>query len=370
MEASAAAALLDEFKKLPNRIERPRTFMEIAGYPHYENVCSNFLAFFFDPEGPHGFGSLFLDALLDAVGVEGGEEGFGGNVSVEREVVTAAGNRIDLLIRSDSHAILIENKIFAAVANPFDDYAAYLDNLTNEAGVAYKNENKIKVLLELYPSGEGTDWAFRSVTHMAFATAVRSLLGYHVSEVDTRYLTLTLDFLNTLEHLGEGTRMDQRFVKLLAERSDEVHEFLEAIKAVRDELRSKAQELAGYLNVEDRLNFEQILWKPGTSLEHYVQHRIHFDAHSYAVVQVAVSPEGWQTQTFHRVAQATQGREELRHMLVNGGVPPENNPSVHPRKFAYSNEDLVSIAAVVQEELSRVVDVIEEIENRTFSPPS
>jgi hypothetical protein len=67
-----------------------------------------------------------LDALVGAAGVEGAEGRLGGNVSVEHEVYTDAGNRIDLLIKSESRAMLIENKIFAAVANPFDDYAAYL----------------------------------------------------------------------------------------------------------------------------------------------------------------------------------------------------------------------------------------------------
>ena len=131
MDTQAATSLLDEFKKVPGRISRPQTFMEIGGYPHYENVCSNFLAFFFDPEGPHGLGSLFLNALAGSVGIEGVEGGLEGNVSVEREVSTEAGNRIDILIRSDSNAVLIENKIFAAVANPFEDYAAYLRRLKN-----------------------------------------------------------------------------------------------------------------------------------------------------------------------------------------------------------------------------------------------
>jgi hypothetical protein len=126
LDLRTATSLLDEFKKVSGRIARPQTFMEIGGYPHYENVCSNFLAFFFDPEGPHGLSSLFLDALVGAAGVEGAEGRLGGNVSVEREVYTDAGNRIDLLIKSESRAMLIENKIFAAVANPFDDYAAYL----------------------------------------------------------------------------------------------------------------------------------------------------------------------------------------------------------------------------------------------------
>ena len=43
-------SLLDEFRKLPPGITRSPTFMEVAGYPHYENVCSNILAFFLDPK--------------------------------------------------------------------------------------------------------------------------------------------------------------------------------------------------------------------------------------------------------------------------------------------------------------------------------
>jgi hypothetical protein len=57
------SALLDEFSKLPDRVKRRPTLMEIAGYPHYENVCSNILAFYLDPEEPHGLGTLVLDAL-------------------------------------------------------------------------------------------------------------------------------------------------------------------------------------------------------------------------------------------------------------------------------------------------------------------
>ncbi len=45
---------------------------------------------------------------------------------------------------------------------------------------------------------------FVNLTHADFASAVRSRLGYHVSKVDIRYLTLMLDFLNTLESLGKG----------------------------------------------------------------------------------------------------------------------------------------------------------------------
>ena len=43
-DADAAQTLLEEFnRQVPPRPERPPTFMEISGYPHCENVCSNIL---------------------------------------------------------------------------------------------------------------------------------------------------------------------------------------------------------------------------------------------------------------------------------------------------------------------------------------
>ena len=51
--------LLEKFADLPKVESAPPTFMEIAGYPHYENVCSNILAFFFDTEEQHEYKDFF-----------------------------------------------------------------------------------------------------------------------------------------------------------------------------------------------------------------------------------------------------------------------------------------------------------------------
>jgi hypothetical protein len=360
VDTQAAASLLDEFKRLPGRISRPQTFMEIGGYPHYENVCSNFLAFFFDPEGPHGLGSLFLEALAGSAGIEGVEGGLGGNVSVEREVFTGAGNRIDILIRSDSHAVLIENKVFAAVANPFEDYAAYLRSLKNESG------DKIKILFTLYPSGEGSEWDFVNVTHADFAGAVRSALGHHVSGADTRYLTLMLDFLNTLENLGEGTRMNQEFINLLAERSEEVATFLRGITDVRTEVKKKALALRDRIGLQEHEDVLLLPWQPNPNhdLVYLLQYRVSIDEDSYAVVQPSVSPSGWQIQTFHRVPPKSQHRLELQESLGKNRIPPEAEAVVHPKRFGYDQEDLGSIAEVVEAELRRVITIVQEIREK------
>ena len=61
--------LLDEFlkKPLPDVPEEVWTFLDIAGFPHYENVISNIYAYYLDQENKHGFGRLFLDALINTI---------------------------------------------------------------------------------------------------------------------------------------------------------------------------------------------------------------------------------------------------------------------------------------------------------------
>jgi hypothetical protein len=214
----AATELLDDFRTLSGRVEPPRTFLEIAGYPHYENVCSNILAFFLDPEESHGLGTLVLDALAKVGNIATADEGMGGSVSVAREVTTDKGNRIDLLIESDDRAVVIENKIHAAARNPFEDYANYLDHMAD-------GRTKHMILLTVLPTNEGSGWGFANLTYEEFVEEIRSLLGRYVARADTRHLTIFLDFLNTLENLHKETRMDPKFVELLVKRQDEAADF-------------------------------------------------------------------------------------------------------------------------------------------------
>ena len=119
--------LLAGFRALPQRMTRPRTLLQIAGVAHLEVVSSNLLAFYLDPQAGHGFDTLLLDALLTFLpdAPEARE-----NVRVEREVQTAKGNRLDLLLSCDSFVLGIENKINHSVINPFDDYWQHLAGLS------------------------------------------------------------------------------------------------------------------------------------------------------------------------------------------------------------------------------------------------
>ena len=253
------AALLDTFRQVPSPPERLPTLMEITGYPHYENVCSNILAFFFDPGNPHGLGTLFLDALSRVGSIENGEGTMSGGVEIEREATTEAGNSIDILIQSDSHAILIENKIFASIDNPFADYAAHLDS-------SAEHRDKHKFVLTLKPVGESVErigHGFRNITHEQLVNEIRGLLGFYVAGTNTRYLTFMLDFLNTLDNLQGGMVMNPEFVEFLASKQDEANDFCLKINSFQKELRSKVSGLRALIDVTSYSNVQQRPWRSG-----------------------------------------------------------------------------------------------------------
>ena len=333
--------LLDEFHKLPPRTERLPTFLEIAGCKHKENVCSDILAFFCDPGKPHGLGALFLKALAQVGGIQN-QETMTSDVSVGREVTTKAGNQIDLLIQSDSHAILIENKIWASIDNPFCDYAAHLDSL--------KKAHQYKFLLTLKTHREDVGHGFKNITHEQLVKEILGLLGDYVAGADTRYLTLMLDFLNTLDNLQRGTVMDQEFLDFLASRRNNVEAFLKEIKEFRDDLRTKVRGLKGLIDVEADCNVKQILWRDD-GLFDILGHNITLSSFDgKVVVDTVISPGGWEIHFFVR-GHRDRDRAELRKLLERLGIPFDDDEKskryILKERFNYA-KDLGQIASEVR----------------------
>ncbi len=76
--------LLHDFETLPGTF-KSETIFNIAGYPHYENVCSNILAFYLNPNNEHGLGNLLFSSLMN---LANGNESCQDNVLINREVPT------------------------------------------------------------------------------------------------------------------------------------------------------------------------------------------------------------------------------------------------------------------------------------------
>jgi hypothetical protein len=171
-----------------------------------------------------------------------------------------------------------------------------------------------------------------------------------------------LNFLNTLENLGKGTRMNQAFINLLAERTDEVATFLKSTAEVRAEAKANARALEERIDLQNHPGVLVIPWQPNPNhhLMHLLQYRVHINGESFAGVEPFVSPKGWQIRIFYRVSPKSQDHRELRRLLDEKGIPPESDDFIRPEFFAYDDE-LDGVAAVVEEELRRLTPICREV---------
>ena len=167
------------------------TFLQLAEMPHYENVISNIYAFFMRPNESHGFGVLFLEALLRTAKINISREELNFHtISVTREEVTAKGNRIDLVIRAGDIALIIENKIYHhAEFNPFEDYWS-----------SVSEGNKIGIILSLHHL-EPKHKSFISVTHKSFMHHVSALLPDYFASASPKFLIYLQDFFQDIDSL-------------------------------------------------------------------------------------------------------------------------------------------------------------------------
>lgn len=176
---------------LPHPKVKPPTFLQLAEMPHYENVISNIYAFFLRPNEVHGFGAMFLQALLNAVSSNIICEELNLElVTVGREVTTKKGNRIDLLISTGDTALIIENKIYHHDEyNPFEDYWS-----------SVKAVNKIGIVISLHRL-KPRHKEFANITHSDFMRHIVDLMPAYSSSASPKFLIYLQDLLQDIESL-------------------------------------------------------------------------------------------------------------------------------------------------------------------------
>jgi hypothetical protein len=109
------------------------------------------------------------------------------------EFGTIAGGRIDLLLRNENKAIIVENKIYHILSNDLDDYWDSFPLLS---------ENKIGIVLSLYPISQTGHNNFINVTHVDFIRSVMNRLGSHILDVDQKYLIFLKDFFQNIINMS------------------------------------------------------------------------------------------------------------------------------------------------------------------------
>ena len=331
LEFFEAERLVKAFREVALHEPDHPTIMELSGYPHWETVCSNLLAFFFDPSSPHGLKSLCLDALLDAAALDGEHQPLS-NVVIEREAGTNTGKKLDLLVTSDNHVIAIENKIFAPLANPLADYAALAASKTNKG-----QRTVIKVLLAIFPPSADPSHGFIRISYEHFFHILRGRLKQQSEYADPRYYLYLEDFMKTVENLKRGTRMDAGLLEFLREHSKDVTKLLDAVKMCKGELRQKSMNLQCLIDVSNQDSVKQFFYRESRELEDCLVHNVQIPPSLTIGIDTIISPAGWRIEVFNRDTEA--GTMEVRNLLKNLDIEFEEikcgQRLLHPNRFDF-----------------------------------
>lgn len=183
------------------------SILQMCGIDHLENAWSDIYAYFLNPNKDHGLGSLFLTALMRLIGEQ---EYAIEDIRIIREYKCKSNKRIDILIRGIEWAIMIENKVYHDIVNPFDTYWSSV--------YACKKHG---VLLTLNPIAS-PDSRFVNITHLQWLREIQRNLPDHLPVKPDILLN---DFIENVKKLtGE---MDENIRKLYLANRQKINRLVE-----------------------------------------------------------------------------------------------------------------------------------------------
>lgn len=189
MDLSELKALLAHVKSLPQPGKAELNLFSVGARGHYENPISDLLAFFIDPDAGHDLNTLVLEAFMECLP---GTYDVALSSQPSREVMTATGSRIDILLESEEWVLALENKIWHQQNNPFADYREHLK---------LKHPNKSHLLVVLSPERMApSGWS--GVSYHQFLAVLSPKLGMvYVESPQNKWLILLREFILHLESL-------------------------------------------------------------------------------------------------------------------------------------------------------------------------
>lgn len=221
--------LLSDWLKRQNDLPKKRihkeTLLDIAGIDHLENHWSDIYAYFFNQKASHGLSRLFIDSLQDILCSKTRLSPLAMKTfSILREngVQDEKGNtkRIDLLLQTEDEAIIIENKVYAALYNRLDLYWSKPN---------VPEENKRGIVLSLWATPVKSH-GFVNITHEEFAHAIEKNLPKYFVNANPKALILLQDFIQNINNVTHS--MNEEEVYFYFENREKINRLAEIRKNV------------------------------------------------------------------------------------------------------------------------------------------
>ena len=295
MNISAFENIIENFKGIPPTKPFLPSFMDISGYPHYENVCSNILSFYFQTGEAHNLKDMLLRALFKSCDYES-EDIIIGETKTQRETITETNNRIDIFIETENLNIGIENKIYQDVYNDLGDYSNYIEKNS-------KGKKTLKIVLSLYKTEniKLQKSGFINVTYSKLFSKIEEVIGNYLLEANQKYISYLMDFVNTIKRLERGTTMNKEFLDFLSANEEHINRLLNEVTKTRKELRMKLQDLSKSIDAEGLSNVIQSYYRePSSGLFDTLVHDIVVNNELRIAIDTIITPSGWYFDVFAR----------------------------------------------------------------------
>lgn len=224
--------LLLNFQRLHKSKDIFPTFIEISGYPRFENVASNILSFYFDTNQKHGLKDLLLKSLLECTD-DFEENGLPlETLNVSREFGIAERKRIDIVIECADFCVSIENKIFHWLHNDLELYQQEVDN-------KFTNKNNYHIVLSI--KKEEVTGNFKNITYAQFFDVLKANIGYYAIDGSNTYIIFLLDFIKTIENHYKVEDINEDMFRFLQDNS----ELINQLQTEKVKLQNALQRLVG-----------------------------------------------------------------------------------------------------------------------------
>jgi hypothetical protein len=321
----------------PTHEETDQTIFEICGFPHYENVVSNVLAFFFDDNNNHNLKGLLTKSLIEASEIS--ESNLDLQFEAEREVRTETGKYIDILLNNDSCCIVIENKIWAPLYNDLNDYIEHAKK---------SGKNQIfGIVLSMWELDPGHP-DFVNVTYSNFISKIRDNLGHFIVRNTNQHLFLLVDLMNNLEKLYErGLSMNFDFINFVRQNHENVIRFGKELKTFHDDLRKTVKQVnAIVIELIQDPSIEQWPWRNLPDLYDVAVTDFTIENGVGIAIDSKVDPTEWEFQVFIRknpgiklsladfcISKGLKGGIKESRFILSETLPLETDPTDVAKKI-------------------------------------
>ena len=215
-------ALISEFRALDST-EKEMNFFDVGVRGHFENPTTELLSFFLDPAKPHDLGDSFFKGLEAAIAKDKMLLDLGELESVETEVVTQNGKRIDLVVETENALIVIECKIYHHQNNPFDEYTTFGNNRISKPNQDSVPKKLIKLVLclsgKISPDLTAKDW--KGLSYNDLVQHIEQNLSITIlNNPYNKWALFAREFLLHLKGLNTMTKINENEINFLTENLD------------------------------------------------------------------------------------------------------------------------------------------------------